>query len=927
MSLDGRGFEGAGPGNFIYSGADYSVQLRTSEAALRGGGRISWQGGGQPEPEELLPGTFNYFMGNDPAYWRTDVRRYGRVRYRNVAPGADLVFYQSARGELEYDLIVSPGSDPARIRLRFDGAIRQLPPYAYQGTRAVTARFHRAADGAVGFEVGDYDRTRPLVIDPVIVFSTYLGSSKPGGLIPEGDQAHAVATDTLGNIYVTGMTTGNDFPVKSAMQRFLGGGQNTGDFLFGDAFVSKFDPNGNLVFSTFFGGTGNEMGTAIALDPSGNIVIAGVTTSTNLPLANPVQAKYRSTFGFGENGFVAKIAASGNLLTYSTYLGGSMIDVPKAVAVDANGAAYIAGTTLSADFPTTPGVLQQIIPSNQSGAGFVTKLSSGGQMVYSTFAGDSSLNGIAVDAQGNAYIAGIDLVAELNPGGTGLVFSMPPAGGSGPTFAYGIAVDTAGNIYVGGTTSAPDFPYTVSILFGSSTLKKMFVTKMGPGGRPVAYSTIMAPFSTSLLDLSAMRVDAEGAVYLAGSMPPGLPFLSKTSQGGYDAFVVKLDNDGTNISMSAMIGGSGDEIGYGLAVDHNGAAIVVGSTSSSDFPTFNAFQNNRRSAENAFVTKLLPMRLSQATVAFTYDGKAASVPQALQVLNTTAAVQAADPDGGSPWLTAVPAGASVQVSVNSAAADNLPNGTYNGTLRIAMTDGDTLVARGSLAIQRVVPTIGAGGIVNAASFAAGSLAPGSLFSIFGARLANTTASGAFVPALGGASVTLGGIPVPLSYASPAQINGQVPYELAPGNAVLALHVEGVGDTRSIVSVTDVSPAFFQLSPGRAVAQNQDYSINTASTPAKPGTYIVAYLTGQGALDHPVTTGATAPLDPLSRALGVVSAAIGGVPAQVPFCGLTPGFVGLAQANILVPALPPGDYPLVVTIGKTSSAPGVISIGN
>src|SRR5471032_1433341 len=256
----------------------------------------------------------------------------------------------------------SQGSDPARIRLRFDGAIRQLPPYAYHGTRAVTARFHRAADGAVGFEVGDYDRTRPLVIDPVIVFSTYLGSSKPGGLIPEGDQAHAVATDTLGNIYVTGMTTGSDFPVKSAMQRFLGGGQNTGDFLFGDAFVSKFDPNGNLVFSTFFGGTGNEMGTAIALDPSGNIVIAGVTTSTNLPLANPVQAKYRSTFGFGENGFVAKIAASGNLLIYSTYLGGSMIDVPKAVAVDANGAAYIAGTTLSADFPTTPGVLQQIIP-------------------------------------------------------------------------------------------------------------------------------------------------------------------------------------------------------------------------------------------------------------------------------------------------------------------------------------------------------------------------------------------------------------------------------------------------------------------------------------------------------------------------------------------------------------------------------------
>ncbi|HXB69640.1 MAG TPA: SBBP repeat-containing protein [Candidatus Acidoferrales bacterium] len=927
MNLEGRGFEATASGSFVCSGADYSLQLRRSDAVLRGGGRISWLAAGRPQPEELLPGTFNYFMGNDPAYWRTDVRRYGRVRYRNVAPGTDLVFYQSPRGELEYDLIVSPGSDPTRIRLRFDGAIQQLPPYAYQGKRAVTARFHPAADGAMEFEIGDYDRTRPLVIDPVIVFSTYLGSSKTGGLIPVGDHAQAVATDALGNIYVTGMTTGADFPLKPATQPVFGGGQNSGFGLFGDAFVSKFDPNGNLVFSTLYGGTGNELAKAIALDPLGNITITGVTTSTNLPLVNPAQAKYRSTFGFGENGFVAKFSASGNGLTYSTYLGGSMIDVPNALAVDANGTAYIAGTTLSPDFPTTPGVLEQIIPSNQSGAGFVTKLSTGGQMVYSTFASDGALNAIAVDAQGNAYIAGTDVVAELNPSGTGFVFSMPPAGGSGPTFAYGIAVDTAGNIYVGGTTSAPDFPYTVSLLFGSSTLKKMFVTKMGPRGRPAAYSTVMAPFSSSLLDLSAMRVDAEGAVYLAGSMPPGLPFLSKASHGGYDAFVVKLDNDGTNISMSAMVGGSGNDAGYGLAVDLNGAAILVGSTGSADFPTFNAFQNTLRSAENAFVTKLLPMRLSQATVAFTYDGRAANAPQALQVLNTTAAVGAADPDGGSPWLTAVIAGASVQVSVNRAAADNLPDGTYNGTLRITMTDGDTLVARGSLVIQRVVPTVTAGGIVNAASFAAGPLAPGSLFSIIGSRLANTIASGAFLPALSGASVTIGGIRAPLSYASPAQINGQVPYELAPGNAVLALHVDNVGDTRSTVSITDVSPALFQLSPGRAVAQNQDYSINAAGTPAKPGTYIVVYLTGQGALDHPVPTGVAAPLDPLSRALGEVTATIGGVPATVAFCGLAPGFVGLAQANVLVPGLPPGDYPLVITIGTANSVPGAISIGN
>ncbi|HTS61735.1 MAG TPA: SBBP repeat-containing protein [Candidatus Acidoferrales bacterium] len=937
--LEARGFEPAPAGTFVGSGPDYTVELSANHAVLRGIGRISWKEPANPQPEDVLPGVVNYFLGSDPKAWRTGVPRYARIRYRGLEPGIDLVFHQGPAGELEYDLIVAPGADPGRIRLRLEGAIRQLPPYACQGKRAVPVRFLPLGNGTVGFQPGAYDRTLPLVIDPVISFSTYLGSTGVGGIFRTGDLARGVATDAQGNIYVAGSAHGSDFPVKGALQPGFGGGQSSPDNLYGDAFVSKFTASGSLVFSTFYGGSGNDQANAVAVDASGNIMITGSTTSTNLPLANAFQTTNRHSIGPGGSGFVARIAAGGNAMLYATYLGGNSFDNPTAIAVDAGGAAYIAGTTLSNNFPTTAGVLG---PAG-SGGGFVSKIGAGGQLVYSTYIGDNNdtISGIAVDALGNAYVAGTihgsvpplvnplyrsgsGFAGELDPGATRFVFSTL-LGGTTSTAAGAIALDAAGNIYVSGFTDGVSFPYTVSLEFPGAGSENAFVVKMTPAGRSVAYATMLGPFPANL---NAMCVDSAGAVYLAGSIRGGLPFLNfKTSHGGSDAFVVEVDNEGTNIPMAYPVGGTGDDFAYGLSLDASGAAVIAGQTMSSDFPAVLAFQSSLRSSGNAFVTKVLPTRLSSAGFSFTYDGQAVSAPQTIQVLNTSATVSAAIPDPSSTWVVAANGGNSAQLSVNRAAADLLPDGTYNAKVRIMLSDSDTLVARGTLAIQRVVPAISAGAIVNAASFAAAPLAPGSLFTIAGSRLANTTASGAFVQALGGASVIIGGIRAPLSYASPTQINGQVPYELAPGNAALALHVDGVGDATATVSLTDVSPGIFQISPGRAVAQNQDYSINSPGTPARPGSYITVYLTGQGALDHPVATGAAAPLDPLSRVLGAPVATIGGAAAQVVFCGLTPGFVGLAQANIQVPLLPPGDYPLVLTIGKGSSPPVTISVGS
>lgn len=353
----------------------------------------------QVAASEVQPGTSNYFLGSDPRNWRTSVPHYARIKYQAVYSGVDLVFHGEQR-QLEFDFIVSPGSDPTPIKLRFTGANRIVTdnfgnlvltssvgdltlhkPIAYQEERGlrcpVDARFVVKDGNQVGFAIGNYDHRRELVIDPTLLYSTYLGG---GG----EDVGFGIAVDNRGNAYVTGTTNSTRFPGAS--------GSPAGGF---DVFVTKLNAGGSaILYSTFLGGSGDELGTvietgpSIAVDSAFNAYIAGSTSSADFPVTTGAA---QSQFGGGQDGFVAKLNSTGSTLTYATYIGGSGIDSSNAIAIDGSGNAYISGGAQSTDFPVTPGALKTTSMDGQDG--FVAKLNPTGTVfVYSTYLGGSSFD-------------------------------------------------------------------------------------------------------------------------------------------------------------------------------------------------------------------------------------------------------------------------------------------------------------------------------------------------------------------------------------------------------------------------------------------------------------------------------------------------------------------------------------------------------
>jgi photosystem II stability/assembly factor-like uncharacterized protein len=370
--------------------------------------------------EEELPGRSNHFIGNDPGRWRSGVSNYAKVVYSQVYTGVDLVYYGKG-GDLEYDFKMAAGANPEAIgwriegaqRLRIDaagdlvistaaGEVRQHRPVAYQEVggkrRALAARYVMRGKDQVSFALGRYDRRKPLVIDPVLSYSTYLGGNSD-------DVAMAVAADAAGNAYVTGYTFSTDFPT-------VGGVQHTSPGVF-DAFVAKLNPAGTaLVYSTYLGGNGGDLGNGIAVDAGGNVYVTGMTDSDNFPTANPVQPHRNGV----DDAFVTKLNAMGAALVYSTYLGGTKQDNGLSLAIDPAGNAYVAGSTHSTDFPT------------------VNPL----QPAYGGFTSDG-------------------FIAKLNPAGSALIYSTY-LGGIGEDTAYAVAADAAGNAYVTGSTSSANFP-------------------------------------------------------------------------------------------------------------------------------------------------------------------------------------------------------------------------------------------------------------------------------------------------------------------------------------------------------------------------------------------------------------------------------------------------------------------------------------
>jgi hypothetical protein len=551
----GREASGPGPGPASRRG----VAVRLTPVGLAPGVKL--------EAVEPLPGRVNYFIGNDPQKWRTEIPTYRAVVYREAYPGIDLKFYGNGR-QLEYDIIVRPGADPAKVKFRCQGVrglevtpagdlalklpgggeLVQKKPLIYQeigGQRQVRAgRFQvqRARDGyGYGFTLAAYDPRHPLIIDPVLIYSTYLG----GGL---NDYGRGIAVDGAGCAYVTGYTDSPNFPNQNQYQGDQGGI---------DAFVTKLSAGGNaLVYSTYLGGGEGDYGRAIAVDGAGCAYVTGYTYSTNFPTHNPYQGDQAFT-----DAFVTKLSAGGNALAYSTYLGGDGNDYGYGIAVDGAGCAYVTGhTSGTGTFPT-----QNPYQGYQGYRdAFVTKLSAGGNaLAYSTYLGGSS---------GNDY-------------------------------GYGIAVDGAGCAYVTGETYSIDFP-TQNPYQGDQGGTDAFVTKLSAGGNALAYSTYLGGSGED--SGHAIAVDRAGCAYVTGEtyssdFPTRNPHQG--DQGGIDAFVTKLSAGGNALAYSTYLGGGMNDYGWGIAVDGSGCAYVTGETYSSDFPTRNPYQGDQEGGD-VFVTKL-----------------------------------------------------------------------------------------------------------------------------------------------------------------------------------------------------------------------------------------------------------------------------------------------------------------------------------
>ena len=587
-----------------------------------------------------LRGKANYFIGNDPHKWRTNVPTYAKVKYKGIYPGVDLVFYGNQR-QLEHDFVVSPGADAGRIAFRLEGSnrvsldaagnlivateggeVRFERPLIYQEVngvrREIGGGFALKSAGEVAFKVGAYDRTMDLVIDPVLAYSTYLGGS---GF----DWGYGIAVDSRGYAYVTGLTRSSNFPTTAeAFQTSLAGSQNV--------FVVKLNPTGSaLVYSTYLGGSNYDYAVGITVDSSGSAYVTGVAESSNFPTTT---GAFQTSLAGPDNAFVSKLNPTGSGLVYSTYLGGGVQDEAYGIAVDTSGSAYVAGHAGSPNFPTTAGAFQTSKPNGPGGiSAFVTKLNpTGSRLVYSTYLGGDAFDGgdgIAVDSSRQAYVAGYAgsnnfpttagafqtslkgpanaFIVKLNRSGSGLVYSTY-LGGSSYDLGNGIALDSSGSAYVTGSTSSSDFPTTAgafqTTLAGS---ENAFVAKLNATGSALVFSTYLGG---SNYDLGGgIGVDSSGNTYVSGyasssNFPTTAGAFQTTLAGGQNAFFTTLNGNGSALLYSTYLGGGASDNSNGVAVDSLGNAYVTGATSSSNFPTTaGAFQTSLAGTTNAFVAK------------------------------------------------------------------------------------------------------------------------------------------------------------------------------------------------------------------------------------------------------------------------------------------------------------------------------------
>ena len=608
------------PGEALFRLADTTLRMQFVGAAHAS----------RPEAMNRLAGVANFLTGPKDR-WLLAQPLYGGVVYRNLYPGIDMI-YGAAGRNLKSEFVVAPRADSSSIRVRYfgggklrigeDGSLaipagaeefREQAPSVYQerdGRRvAVEGRFVLAGE-AVSFAIGEYDPSRPLIIDPAISYSTLLGGSG-------ADAANALAVDATWAAYIAGFTESYNLATANPAQNFNAGGN--------DVFVAKLTPAGTgLVYCTYLGGFGDDRAYGIAVDAAGAVYVTGSTTSQNFPVVYPLQSKLAGN----RNAFVLKLAAAGNSLEYSTYLGGNSSDSGNGIAVDAAGNAYVVGDTTSLNFPASG--WQRANRGGQDA--FVAKLSADGRrLAYGTYLGGSNTDhgaAIAVDTTGTAWVAGSTWSADFPvanafqsaPGGGQDAFVARIAadgntmlfgsylGGSGGSLAYpeaaqAIALDWQGNAYIAGVTGSTNFPLLNPLQSSLHGATDAFVSKVNASGT-LAYSTYLGGSGAEVAN--AIAVDSGGAGYVAGytysaDLPVANAFQSSNA-GDCDAFLARVSATGT-LDYLTYLGGNGSDTATAVSLAA-GNVYVAGWTLSTNFPLRNPYQSIDAGNYGAFVTKL-----------------------------------------------------------------------------------------------------------------------------------------------------------------------------------------------------------------------------------------------------------------------------------------------------------------------------------
>lgn len=904
------------------------TSVRTKFLGARNGARI--------EPDGRLASHTNYFIGAGSRTWRTNVENYRAVRVRDLYPGIDLAYY-GTRGSLEYDFILHPGSDPRAIALKLDGmaparidskgnlivasGIAWRRPRMYQdidGQRlTVEGRFEMDLARRVHFRIGPYDRARDLVIDPELSYSSYVGGN-------DDETARGIAVDAQGNVYIAGATSSLNVPiVAGAFQKSIAGQAN--------AFVAKFSSAGKLIYLTYLGGRGIDIGTSLAVDKSGDAYVSGMTSSSDFPVTpGAFQTKYG---GNGEgacwqagDGFVAKLNATGSQLVYSTYLGGKQDDLASALSIDSAGNAYVTGYTLSTDFPATPGAYQ----TKFAGAGGQTS--------------KPNCNGMGLVNPQPWFTSGDAFVSKLNPTGSQLVFSTY-LGGNLDDFGLSIALDAAQNVYVGGFTLSQNFPVTpgsVRTKFGGSEIQNMFfttgdafVTKLNNSGSSLLFSTYLGGSGDDVITSIATAPD--GSIWVTGgTSSTDFPITSSAAQTAYagytnlpflveqlvgDAFATHISADGTKVLYSTYLGGPANDLGISIAVDPAGLVYLAGFTDSFNFPhTANAIQSrfggdggqaHYFQFGDGFITVIDPSA-SKVVYSSFFGGS-----QDDQIWGI-----ALDGSGGL-WATGNTASKDIPVTPDAFESANAGIGSDFFDLK-----GDSLLAHFT-GLANSGPLIA--GLQNSASSAGGAVSPGMIFTLYGSGIGPATLTGASLDASGklastqaGVSITFDGVPAPIVYVSDKQDAGIVPYEVAGKSSTqVVVQYNGQSSVPVNIAVAATAPGLFSANftgSGGAVAFNQDTSQNAGSNPAAKGSIVTLFGTGEGQTNPPGVDGQIAMPGTLPVPQGECSATVGGVPATVLYCAAVPFVVeGEFQLNLqLSPNTPRGDQPVVVTIGPARS---------